>query len=124
MNPKPCPFCGEIPRLEDHTGYDSGTYISCRNPKCRISPCTYLTCGSAKYPTHKESREGVVAEWNRRASLSAETGKMLAEAVMKAIRDITTGIHQNKIGDEYVSGISCQLGAALAAYEQEKKEGV
>ena len=52
---KKCPFCGEMPTLEQ---YNNGMWwIKCENPKCQIAPFTDMN----------KSRAVIVREWNRRA---------------------------------------------------------
>ena len=56
---KPCPFCGEIPKIDYGCEYidDIAKYwIQCNNEKCRIRPCTDMHV----------YKFVVVREWNRR----------------------------------------------------------
>lgn len=52
---KPCPFCGEMPKVEFDEYYKKH-WIYCNNPKCRIQPNTAF---------HKR-KSVIVREWNRR----------------------------------------------------------
>ena len=37
LQPKTCPFCGEIPRIEP-AGSDPMKFVFCENPKCYARP--------------------------------------------------------------------------------------
>ena len=54
---KPCPFCGQIPRVEKNNSTKK-FWIQCDNTKCRIQPCTdmHVNLGTIK------------REWNRRVN--------------------------------------------------------
>lgn len=53
---KPCPFCGESPRLKFIKNNINKWVIGCDNYKCRIQPST----------DYHRLKNIVVREWNRR----------------------------------------------------------
>lgn len=58
---KPCPFCGELPKLEYGNGIKKYWYV-CENEKCSCQPLTYA---------HKN--KGVVTRaWNTRTPKNDE----------------------------------------------------
>ena len=58
---KPCPFCGELPKLEYGNGIKKYWYV-CENEKCPCQPLTYA---------HKN--KGVVTRaWNTRTPQNDE----------------------------------------------------
>lgn len=56
--PKPCPFCGAIPGVEEHEIPNKTKHytITCRNPKCTIRPYTMWYI----------KKEDAVNNWNKR----------------------------------------------------------
>ena len=55
---KPCPFCGEKPKLKEHILYKHNYIVHCTNDFCLVEPCTKL------YPKEKQAIEA----WNRRTN--------------------------------------------------------
>lgn len=80
---KPCPFCGEQPKVTNESGYDAGTDIRCPNTNCEPQPYVFIPLGTVKTPTHKESEQAAVELWNRRSSISLETAQKLADELVR-----------------------------------------
>ena len=58
---KPCPFCGEIPKIED---YPYASLIACRNKNCDIKP---RVGESHAFGDFVKAHLFLVATWNRRS---------------------------------------------------------
>lgn len=58
MKPKPCPFCGESPLLDNVslTGRIRYFWVACRNQKCTVLP-SGMQC---------VSEQDAIASWNQR----------------------------------------------------------
>lgn len=57
---KPCPFCGEIPKIES---YPYTSLIACRNADCKVAPRI-----GAEHSVDKlgEAEKWLAEVWNRR----------------------------------------------------------
>lgn len=72
---KPCPFCGEVPKVQHHIGFGSSTYIQCPNTDCLIFPRVTIEAGSKAHsdgktfePIYTDSDKRAIEAWNRRPS--------------------------------------------------------
>ena len=70
MQLKPCPFCGEIPHIEQKPIYDYDGYykydIHCEKCGCHIN----LGRNDTIYNTDEEARQNAINAWNKRVKKS------------------------------------------------------
>ena len=82
---KPCPFCGEAPRLREHHYFDEGTpvvtySVCCASLECEVEPHTY-----------EYDRDDIAARtWNTRVPEGGTTRKRVGTR-SKASGGTTTG---------------------------------
>ncbi len=83
---KPCPFCGEHPRM-NQGGEPEHVTIGCNNDGCLVQLCVV-----------SETEHDAVAAWNTRATLSPPAGERreaIARAICKAKGVNPDCLHQN-----------------------------
>ena len=74
MKLKPCPFCGEIPEVDEYFSPPPEIILSCKNNKCTVSPRVTIQVktfpnpdGTTFRPLFKESMPDLIKLWNTRS---------------------------------------------------------